>query len=192
MKMRIEDDAPAYSRQRRVLKYGDQAILNRIITSPNWKVLFSKKFVTGMAVLTGSVLLLLVSGMASVPGVLLRFKHGNQTLGLIQMALTLNLLLLINTMVVQDWIKPLIFWAAPVALFLQDWECIWNAIVVDVHSKGLVILTSIYALMTMVHLVLIYLGRAMEKTQVREATLGFIIWCSGILERLVNTLFKAI
>lgn len=158
--MKIEDKISPHQKQRRVKKYGDLVVVNRILTSKNWNLLLSKKkFGEGLSKMIGSSLGMLIAGLASIGNLFFRYRFGSQTLGFLLMAMTTNIIWIANTTEIAFYSKPLLFWSTPILPFFYDSHELTEFVFQKIHSKNLMVILFGYWILGLVHLVLIYLGK---------------------------------
>lgn len=147
---------------RQVKNYGDAAIINGFLTTEWWRELLQSG--RGMAALLffQYYLRYLIWLFANSTGVVFRLQHGSQTMGLISTISCLLLILLFNWVKVWFVFKPMVLPLMPVYYATRDWTGLHKALLVDMHSTGLIVFAGIYLLLAIVQLVQIFTGYGNE------------------------------
>lgn len=139
-----------------VKKYGDPALLLSFSKLKYLKRLLKKDKTLPLSILGDSIqfIIYLFAGSLSC---IYRYKHGIQTVGFLSNCYFISVLILVfNAANVSFWLKPIIFWVAPLSLLKYD---LITLVFKDIHSIGLAIYAVVCLLLNLYHTVSIHIGK---------------------------------
>ena len=138
-------------------KYSDPDILKAVVNSDIWKHLFlgEKKAVW---LLFKALFFLKLEMFISPVKAVLRYNHGNRTIGVFITLMSALMMIAFNTQYIVGYFATFFPLAAPVIPFFMSDNEIFTAIFLSIKSTTLLLFWMIYVLLSGIHLIRMYRG----------------------------------